>query len=175
MSARIHPENLFGRALGLDEILPVESRNRPQTGYAVRDRDLRERNASVRSRRRFFRAWPIFRDPLLEPDERREVRLVRTNLLEKARYPRRRELRMIVHEGCKRLRKRFGRALACFAELRRRYVRGLHFLESRRHAQCHPADVLDESEPEHRWDRPQFTHPQRGDLLVLAHEQRDVV
>jgi len=35
---------------------------------------------------------------LLEPDERREIRLVRPDLLEESSYPGRREWRMIIDE-----------------------------------------------------------------------------
>ncbi len=81
VAARILTQKLFRSALRFDEVLPVETRDRAKTRDAVRDRYLRQRHSAIRARRRFFRARPIFRDPLFEPDQRREIRLVRPNLL----------------------------------------------------------------------------------------------
>src|SRR6188474_489259 len=78
MTTRILSQQLLGCTLRFDEILPVESRNRAQAGDAVRNSDLRESNAPVGSRRCFLSAGSILGDPLLEPDERREVRLIRS-------------------------------------------------------------------------------------------------
>src|SRR6059058_5677771 len=96
--ARILTEKLFRRALRFYKILPVKSRYRAQTRNAVRDSDLCERDSAIRSRRSFFCTRTILGNPLLEPDERREVRLVGAHLLKESCDPRRCERRMVVYE-----------------------------------------------------------------------------
>ena len=98
VAARILAQQLLSRALRFDEILPVESRYRAKTRDAVGDGYLSQSNPAVRSRGRFFSARSILRYPLLEPDQRGEIRLVRPHLLEESRDPRWRERRMIVDE-----------------------------------------------------------------------------
>ena len=76
MPAWILAKQLLRRALRFDEILPVESRDCAQAGDTVSDGDLSQCNAPVGSRRRFLCTRSILGDPLLKPDQRREIRLV---------------------------------------------------------------------------------------------------
>src|SRR5512143_591709 len=175
MPREILPQDLFSRTLRFDKISPVEARNRAQAVDAVRYGDLRQRDHPVRSRDRYFRAWPVFGYPLLEPHERSKVDLIAADLMKEPRNERRSEWRMIVDEAFERVCQSFRRCIVCSHYLRSKLIGELYFIEPCLHPQRHPSDVLDEPQSQHRRDRPQFTHRERRYLLILAHEQRDVV
>ena len=96
--------------------------------------------------------------------------------MEESRDEGRRERRMVVDER----RRATLRVLPCdtsFAAMifAAALVGLFDFLEPRRHTQRHSPDVLDETEPQHRRNRPELAHSERRDPLILAHEQRDVI
>jgi hypothetical protein len=171
----ITPQNRLDGARHFDELGPVEARDRPQAGDAVRHHHLRQRLALIRPCDRLLRTQAVFGDPLLQPHERREIRLVGAELLEESRHERRRQRGMAADESGQRARERRRSFVARVAQALRPPVRGVDFFDPLHRPQRHPPDVLHQAEAQHRRDRPQLAGRERGAALEFAHEELDVV
>ena len=80
---------------------------------------------------------------------------------------------MTVDERRQLIGERLRRALRRLAQPPRPIVGELDFARARRDAKRHAADVLDQTEPEHRGNRPQLTDGEERHALELAREQVD--
>src|SRR5665213_2951644 len=97
-SRRVRAQYGFGGAHRLDEFGPGEAGYRAKAGDAVRHHELCQRETLHGALHGLLDAHRVFGDPLLEPEERREIRARRANLLEEPREKSWGELRRIGHE-----------------------------------------------------------------------------
>ena len=88
---RVAAKDRFGRARALDERVQSMLGDGAKAGDGVRHHELRERQLLDGSLRRILDGHDVFRHPLLEPEQRREVGPPAANLLQEARQKRRRE------------------------------------------------------------------------------------
>ena len=161
----------FRRTRRLDERVPVDAADGAQAHDAVRHHELRQRLLLRRLLRRFLDRHVFVGDPLLEPEQRREIRSPAADLLQESRDERRAQIWRLMHERHQ-----------CRAELGVRWcaenaghpvVRANAVVEIPHGDQRHAADVLEEPHAQHRRDRPQLAHRQRRDRLVFADDPLD--
>ena len=170
-TGRIAAQDGFGETRLLDEIAPVDVADRAEAGDAVGHHELAEREALGGALHGLLHAHHVLADPLLQPEQRREVGAAAAHLLQESREERGRQLPRLVHEVGERTREHLGTRIVGGEQTRHPCV-GVHRVARiARGALRHVPDVLQEAHAQHRGHRPQFAHRQRRDALVLAHHQ----
>ena len=168
--ARITQQHRFGGARALDERDPVDAGHRAKAGDGVRHHQLRERQFLNRPLRGLFHAHHVFGHPLLQPEQRREIRAPTPNLLQEAREKRRRQRRPTVYERRQAARHVVRRFRG--QQPRHPFVGERAIGDVARRAERHAPDVLQIAHPQHRRNRPELAQRELGHALVFADHQR---
>ena len=172
-AGRIATQHRLRDARPLDEGTPIDIRHRAQARDAVRHHELRQREMLRRSLHGLVDGHHVFRDPLLQPEQRREVGAAAADLLEEARDERGRESRRLCDEPTELEPERRTLCVLRGEEASDPQIRVLGVLHIAIGPTRHAADVLEEAHAQHRGHRPQLAHRERRDALVLPHHEID--
>ena len=155
----------------LHELGPVDAAHLAQTGDAVRHHELGDREMLRRTLHGLLDAHDLLADPLLEPQQRREIGTPAADLLEKTREERRGECRRVVDQVLQPSRERVATGVLRSEQARDPPVGLLRVVCIRRGAERHVPHVLQEPHAEHGRHCPQLADGERSNALILLHHQ----
>ena len=168
---RIAAQHPFRRARSLDELRPVDAADLPQARDAVRHHELRHREMLCGALHRFLHAHHLIRDPLFDPQQRREVRAATPHLLQESREECGAQQRRVVDERVELARQRISAGVFRGEQPRHQRVGRAGVGHVGRRPQRHVPHILEKAHAQHRRHRPQLAHRQRCDALILLKHQ----